>query len=397
VIADRLSRVIELRRSGSPITHARDARQTGNVRVRAWRRTFTLRRLARRPYPPKPAPGNADILSARRARREEGSEMKQTMRAARLHGIGDLRVETLEVPRPGDRELLVRVEACGICPTDVRKYAIGSREGYPLNPGHEWVGVVIEVGSKVTDWATGARVYGDTYAGYAEYALLCVEPGAWSNGALALPRDLDPLAATFVEPLADCIHAVRDQARAGGPGSRVCVIGAGQMGLQMVAVAVGAGAEVTVVEPRAERRELAREFGATEAVAPEAWVDSAGGYDAVILTIGAAALVAQCVSAVAPGGRVVLFAGFGDSPHATLDLDVIHYREVSLVGSEWIGTPPNQRRECYADALALITSGAVPVERLVSGEVALDGVEDAFAAVREQRGLKYVLRPWPTA
>ena len=90
----------------------------------------------------------------------------------------------------------------------------------------------------------------------------------------------------------------------------------------------------------------------------------------MILTIGAADLVATCVGAVAPGGRVVLFAGFGAAPHATLDLDVIHYREVSLVGSEWIGTPPNQRRERYADALGLITSGEVPVERLVSGEVA---------------------------
>jgi L-iditol 2-dehydrogenase len=318
------------------------------------------------------------------------------MRAARLHGIGDLRVERVPVPQPGPGELLVRVEACGICPTDVRKYAIGTHDGYPLNPGHEWVGVVAEVGSEVTGWSSGARVYGDTYAGYAEYALLAVEPGAWSNGALAIPADLDALSATFVEPLADCVHAVRDQARA-GQGARVCVVGAGQMGLQIVAVAVEAGAEVAVVEPQAERRELAREFGAADAVGAEALAEAAGGCDAVILTIGAASLVGPCLAAVAPGGRVVLFAGFGDAPQATLDLDVIHYREVSLVGSEWIGTPPNQRRERYADALALITSGTVPVERLVSGEVGLEGVEGAFAAVREQRGLKYVVRPWQDA
>jgi L-iditol 2-dehydrogenase len=315
------------------------------------------------------------------------------MRAARLHGVGDLRVERLRVPRPGRGELLVRVEACGICPTDVRKHAIGTRDGYPLNPGHEWVGAVTEVGSGVTGWSTGARVYGDTYAGYAEYALLPVEPGAWSNGALAIPADLDACAATFVEPLADCVHAVRDQARA-GEGSRVCVVGAGQMGLQIVAVAADAGARVTVVEPQAERRELARAFGASDAVGAEALAEAADGCDAAILTIGAASLVAACLGAVAPGGRVVLFAGFGDAPHARLDLDVIHYREVSLVGSEWIGTPPNQRRERYADALALIRDGTVPVERLVSGEVGLEGVEGAFAAVREQRGLKYVLRPW---
>jgi threonine dehydrogenase-like Zn-dependent dehydrogenase len=169
------------------------------------------------------------------------------------------------------------------------------------------------------------------------------------------------------------------------------------MGLQMVAVAAAAGAHVTAVEPQEERRALATAFGAAEVAGAEELAEAAEGCDAVILTIGAAALVGTCVGAVAPGGRVVLFAGFGDAPHATLDLDVIHYREVSLVGSEWIGTPPNQRRERYADALELIASGTVPVGRLVSGECGLDGIEDVFAAVRDRRGLKYVLRPWGTA
>jgi threonine dehydrogenase-like Zn-dependent dehydrogenase len=318
----------------------------------------------------------------------------ETMRAARLHGIGDLRVETLPRPRPEAGELLVRVEACGVCPTDVRKYAIGTRDGYPLNPGHEWVGVVEEVGPAVTGWRPGERVYGDTYAGYAEYAVLPVEPAPWSNGALALPAGLDAVRATFVEPLADCVHAVRDQAGAVA-GARICVVGAGQMGLQIIAVAAAAGCRVTAVEPHSGRRDLAHEFGAEATFDAPALADAADGCAAVILTIGAAPLVATCLGAVAPGGRVVLFAGFGDSPHATLDLDVIHYREVSLVGSEWIGTPPNQRRDRYADALGLIVSGGVPVERLVSGECDLDGIEATFADVRAQRGLKYVLRPGP--
>ena len=322
--------------------------------------------------------------------------MSGSMRAARLHGIGDLRIESLDVPRPGPRELVVRVEACGICPTDVRKYAIGTRDGYPLNPGHEWVGEVVEVGPDAAEWSIGQRVCGDTYAGYAEFAVLSVEPGAWSNGALAIPADFDAVRATFVEPLADCVHAVHDQARV-GRGSRVCIVGAGQMGLQMVAVAAAAGAEVTVVEPNEERRALAAEFGAAQTADAPELASAAHGSEAVILTIGAVDLVATCVGAVAPGGRVVLFAGFGAAPHATLNLDVIHYREVSLVGSEWIGTPPNQRRERYADALDLIASGEVPVERLVSGEVGLDGIVGAFAAIREHRGLKYVLRPWQGA
>ena len=98
------------------------------------------------------------------------------MRAARLHGVRDLRVEELPDPVAAHGELLIRVEACGICPTDVRKYLLGT-DGFPLNPGHEWVGHVEVLGPGVEGWEVGDRVYGDTYAGYAEFAALPVEPG----------------------------------------------------------------------------------------------------------------------------------------------------------------------------------------------------------------------------
>jgi len=73
------------------------------------------------------------------------------MRAARLHGIRDLRVEELADPPPAPGELLVRVDACGVCPTDVRKYLLGTT-AYPLNPGHEWVGHVEALGPLVEGW-----------------------------------------------------------------------------------------------------------------------------------------------------------------------------------------------------------------------------------------------------
>jgi len=104
-------------------------------------------------------------------------------------------------------ELLVRIEACGVCPTDARKFAIGVNDGqYPFNPGHEWVGRVAAVGGEVTGWELGARVYGDTYAGYAEYATIAAHPGDWSRGALAV-GELPVERAVFVEPLADCLIA----------------------------------------------------------------------------------------------------------------------------------------------------------------------------------------------
>ncbi len=318
-----------------------------------------------------------------------------TMRAARLHGLRDLRVETVPVPEPGPGELLVGVEACGVCPTDVRKFLIGVNDGdYPFNPGHEWVGRVVAAGEGAGGFAPGDRVYGDTYGGYAEFAVVPAQARGWSAGAVPIDPALDAERAVFVEPLADCLHAVIDQGRA-GPGDRVLVLGAGQMGLQLVAACGVAGAEVLVAEPLAERRELAREFGAGATVDADGWPQAARAFEptVAILSIGDARLVMPLVEAVQPGGRVVLFAGFGDRPTAELDLNRIHYREVAVVGSEWIGTPPNARPERYAQAADLLGAGTVPVERLITGRCGLDGLLDAFAAVEERRGLKTLLQP----
>jgi L-iditol 2-dehydrogenase len=312
------------------------------------------------------------------------------MRAARLHGIGDLRVEELPDPVPEMGELLVRVEACGVCPTDVRKYLHGSSDGYPLNPGHEWVGRVEELGAGVEGWEVGDRVYGDTYAGYAELAALPVDPAAWSCGPLRLPEDLPLERAIFVEPFADCLHAVVDQARV-ATGDHVVVVGGGQMGQQLVLAAMLAGGEVTLVEPHDERRALGVELGAQEAV--RALADVSGRATAVILSVGVGSLVERCVELAAPGGRVVLFAGFADAPRADLDLNRLHYEEIALVGSEWIGAPPNQQREHYASALEALVAGRAPLERLVTARCGLDGLGHAFADVQALRGLKTVLVP----
>jgi L-iditol 2-dehydrogenase len=321
-----------------------------------------------------------------------------TMRAARLHGVGELKVERLPVPEPGPSQVLVRIEACGICPTDARKYALGTSErDYPLNPGHEWVGRVAAAGDAVEDLDRGVRVYGDTYAGYAEFAAIGTQPGGWSRGALRLD-DMPLKRAVFVEPLADCLHAVHDQGQV-GPGHRVAVIGAGSMGLQMVAVAAHAGARVLAVEPRAERRALAERFGAEAALEQSDWaaavIEWAGGAgpELVILTVARSDLAAASVAACGPGGRVVLFAGFGDEGTARVDLNRLHYEEIALVGSEWVGVPPRQRFERYEQARELLASGDLALEELVSDEIGLDEIDAGLQAVREGHSLKTILYP----
>lgn len=319
------------------------------------------------------------------------------MRAALLHGVSDLRVETVPTPEPERTEVLVRVEACGICPTDARKYAIGvNHGGYPLNPGHEWVGRVVATGDDVEGLAEGELVYGDTYAGYAEYAAITATPNGQSRGALPL-GELPLDRAVFVEPLADCLHAVYDRAQIQA-GDRVAVMGAGSMGLQLTAAAARAGARVLTVEPRAERRELAERFGAELTTAAENWrrtcASWAGaGPEAIIVTLGRGELVAEAVQACGPGGRVVLFAGFGDQGHAEIDLNRLHYEEISLVGSEWVGVQPHERLDRYEQARDLLERGELPLEELVTDRVGLSEIEDALRAVREQRSLKTVLYP----
>jgi L-iditol 2-dehydrogenase len=319
------------------------------------------------------------------------------MRVARLHGPGDLRVEELPVPRPGRGELLVEIEACGLCPTDIRKHRIGTSDGYPLNPGHEWVGTVAAVGNDTGAFSIGDRVYGDTYAGYAEYAILATTGNAWSYGPLRLDHTLPPDHAVFVEPLADCLHAVHDQARI-EEGESLLVVGAGQMGLQIVAVAAEAGAHVAVIDPLGERRDLAIAFGAEAAFDVPAWPSDASawrpaGIDVVIVAISSPTPVEEALTRMAPAGRLVLFAGFGNHPRPALDLNVIHYRELSIIGSEWIGTPPNTRRNRYEEARDLIASGALPLDRLVSGHCDLEGIERAFDEIASHRALKIILHP----
>ena len=96
------------------------------------------------------------------------------MKEALMYGIGDLRVVESPIPEFKDDEMLVKVHACGICPTDIRKYRVGNHgvAKLPMNLGHEWAGDVVQVGSRVKQFKPGMRVASNGYAGYAEYAVV---------------------------------------------------------------------------------------------------------------------------------------------------------------------------------------------------------------------------------
>ena len=315
-----------------------------------------------------------------------------TMRAARLHGVRDLRLERSRCPTRVPASCSSAIEACGLCPTDVRKYELGSTTGaYPLNPGHEWVGRVEATGEGASGWE-GRRVYGDTYAGYAEYALLATAPGAWSYGALELPEELPVERAVFVEPLADCLHAVRDQARV-EDGERVVVLGAGQMGLQIVLASARRSASRCSPSIPSRASALALDFGAEEAIGPGRGRTSGEGAHAVIVTVGdppssgrrwtsAGPAHAWCSSPASAGGARSRSTSTGSTT-----------RRSPSSAASGSARPPNQRRERYEEALELLRSGAAPLERLVDARCGLDGIEEAFEAQRRHRSLKTIVVP----
>jgi L-iditol 2-dehydrogenase len=328
------------------------------------------------------------------------------MRAVQYHANDDVRVVEVERPAPGPGEVVVALRACGICGSDVLEWYMRPRA--PLFPGHEVVGIVAAVGAGVADLAAGDRVFvhhhvpcmvcracrrGATTScrrfretrlhpgGLAEYVRVPAENVALD--VLRLPDTLDFPTATFVEPLACCVRSIR---RANvRPGDAVVVVGAGLTGLLHVQLAAVWGATRTVVvEPVAERRQLALEMGASEARTPD---DLAGlEAEAVIVTPPSAALLRSSLRLAAPGGTVVLFGPTAPGDTFPFEPHELFFREVSVT-STYSADPTDTRL-----ALELLSSRAVTVDRLISRVLPLAEAAEAFRSTATHReALKIVL------
>ncbi len=305
------------------------------------------------------------------------------MKACIFHGPGSVTVEDIPAPEPGPGEMLLRVEAAGLCHSDIRVYA-GEKYARPgVIPGHETVGTVVGLGEGVEGFHPGQQVTvcpiiacGRCYYCQRGLRQRCLERrtlGYDENGGLAqfmlvprrlvelghvlpLPLGLSPEAATLTEPLACVINSL-EACRLPAGGSLV-LLGAGPMGLLHLLLARALGiAAIVVVEPREERRQYARRFGATFVAAPEEddlrrlvlEATDGLGADAVVVTAGLPSLVTQALALVRRQGIVNLFGGFPPGTMVSLDPNTIHYGEVSLTGSQ------NASPEQYRRALRLLT------------------------------------------
>lgn len=314
-------------------------------------------------------------------------------------------VEDREVPAPGPGELRVEVEASGLCGTDLH---IASGE-YPLarpsvTLGHEYAGRVVEVGPGVEAFGVGDRIVADpsipcrvrSYC-HSSRPHLCENSealGVTLNGGLAehsivpitqayrVPDGLPSEAAALTEPLACALHAV--DLSGVRPGDSTLVLGAGPIGVLCAALLVTAGASsVLVSEPNPERRERVREVGG-EPVDPGSVSEAQA--DVVFECVGRVETMGTAVKAARPGG-MVMWVGVAppEAEVAVRPYDLFR-RELTIRGSY---TNPYVMER----SLALLASGRLNWETIVTHRYPLDDFEQAWTAHREGAGLKISVQP----
>jgi L-iditol 2-dehydrogenase len=335
------------------------------------------------------------------------------MRAAVLHGPGDVVIEDRPVPRAGPGEVVVRIRSVGVCGSDTHYYDHGRIGSFvveaPLVLGHEAAGEVAEVGPGVTQLAVGQRV--SVEPGVPDMSCRQCLAGRYNlcpnmrffatppiDGAFAeyvvvheafahpVPDSIGDDAAALLEPLSVGVWAcVKGHVTAG---SRVLVTGAGPIGLVAVQTALAFGAtEVIVSDVNPARLALARELGATETVdAREASIADLDQPPEVLLECsGHPPAISEAIRALDRAGRAVLVGMGGDE--VPLPLSVVQERELEVTGTfRYANTWPT--------AIALVASGRIDLDRLVTGTYRLDQAEEALTAGRrDQRTVKVVVHP----
>jgi len=365
-------------------------------------------------------------------------EVPTTMQAAVYRAPDDVRTETVPVPSIGPGEVLVRIDTCGICGTDLKKIHTGSHAA-PRVFGHEMAGTVAAVGVGVRHFAPGDRVMAfhhipcgrcfycrkqtfaqcETYkrvgttagvgepagGGFAEYIRVMdwiVGDGATQSGLIHIPEDIPFEQAAFIEPVNTCFKAVKQLGLQ--PDETVLVIGQGSIGIILAALAAASngdlpGATVLTSDMYPERHALAAQFGLTHPL--DARGDVVGackaategrGADVALVAVGADALIATAMAAIRPGGRVMLFAStqHGSAP---FDPAAVCMDEKTLMGSYSASVAIQQ------EGIDLVfegyRSGKLDLTKLISHRFPLAQAAEAIhlASNPQPDSMKIVLKP----
>lgn len=331
---------------------------------------------------------------------------------------GEGNVQLIDVAEPQVKAgyVLIEVKAAGICGTDLHIYHDEFKTKPPVIMGHEVAGVVAEVGEGVQNCRPGDRVTSETYfhvcgrcqfcrEGHANLCPQRLSIGSGVNGAFTkyvlvpqhnihhLPANVTDQAGALTEPLACCVHAL--ELNRVGPGDTVIVSGPGAIGLLTLQLVKAAGARTVVLGTTADEARLdrARQLGAdfvfnvqagdTAAVIRD--MTNGLGADVVCECAGAGPSAQHCLELVRREGRYIQIGLFGKA--ITWELDQLCYKELKVSGSN-ASTPSAWRK-----ALALLASGQVQTEPLISNIFPLTDWSRAFELFEQRSGFKLLLTP----
>lgn len=331
------------------------------------------------------------------------------MQAARFYAPRDIRVEDIPKPVPKGKQVLVRVQAAGICGSDMHNYRMGMFMTYaPVTMGHEFCGIVCETGSLVSTLQPGdpvvadSRVYCRTCThcrsgyenrceqlgfigevcdgGFAEYALL------EEHQLFVLPAGITQEQAVLLEPLAVTMH-IWENVKIANP-ERLVVVGAGPIGQLVAHVAAAlSSAEIVIVEPSKTRRLSALTMGAHQTIHPDEQARFTGRADCVIEAVGKQAALVSAFSLAARGGFLILAGLFEEGFQG--DLNMITEKELRIAGINGF------RTQNMLDAISLCANKTLDPSPLICWQAPLREAEAAFCLMDDPVGCsgKVVISP----
>ncbi len=309
-------------------------------------------------------------------------------------------------------EVLVKVEVCGVCGTDLHIVEGKSRSTPPVVLGHEYIGVVEEVGERVDRFRPGQRVAidpniscggcvpcrrGEVHLCSNLRALGVDLDGGMAEYSIVPQLQLYPVPATltsrdaaFIEPVSCIVHGI-DRARL-KPGDTAVIVGAGTIGLLMLQLMKSSGASrIIVVEPLQAKQEIARSLGAEVAVPPAGAAAAVReltevGADIVIECVGKQETIQQAIALARRGGTVEFFGVCPIGVTILMEPNEIYFRELTILGSYL-------NPKTFPRAIELLATGVISTEHLPISAFPLDGVHEALAHLREGKTVKSIIRP----
>lgn len=308
------------------------------------------------------------------------------MKALQFVAEHQAEVADLPIPAIGSDEVLIAARSVGVCHSDIEllegRYIIPF--SYPIIPGHEWSGEVVRVGERVTDFAPGDRVVGECVIGDDHFGFSI--SGAAAEFFVArpewlhrLPDAVDNTNGALVEPFTVAYHSLMEIGNVNASDT-VAVLGAGPVGLAVIAGARGLGATVVSIEPGAHRRAAAIAIGADHAVDPDeaesllAGLTEGRGPSVVIEVSGRPAVMARALELAAVGARVG-FIGIDVGAEAPAKLGLIQSKALRIVGT--IGSPG-----VWSEALRFLARTGIDLSPLVTSRFTADAALDALEAAQ---------------